>query len=123
MAAREPIDRVELVANGAVIHSFPGARDKKKFQGRFTIDPNRYSWIAARAFVKAENTIRLAHSAPIYLPGKFDAAEDARYFVKWIDELATESAKDPKRFSTVAEREEILRLYRQARAVYEAKRP
>ena len=122
VVAREPIDRVELVANGSVIHTFPGAGDKKKFQGQFTFDPNRHSWIAARAFVKADNTIRLAHSAPIYLPGKFDASEDARYFVEWIDDLIVESDKDPKRFSAAAEREAILLLYRQAKAVYEARR-
>jgi len=120
-AAREPIDRVELVANGRVIHRFPGAEGKIEFKGEFTIDQKDYSWAAARCFVKVENTIRLAHSAPVYLPGKFDAREDARYFVRWIDDLTMEGEKDPKRFPNKAEDEEIMNLYGKAQAIYRAK--
>ncbi len=121
--AREPIDRIELVANGRVIHSFSGAAGKTEFEGEFKIDPKRHSWVAARCFVKAENTIRLAHSSPVYLSGKFDARDDARYFVRWIDELEMEGEKDPKRFASKAEDEEIMNLYGKARAIYKAKLP
>jgi hypothetical protein len=119
--AREPIDRVELVANGSVIHAFPAKGDSNRYSGKFSFDPSRYSWIAARSFLKRGPTIRLAHTGPVYLPGKWDGKADAEYFIKWIDELIAESTKDAKRFASEAERDEVLGLYRKARLYYEAK--
>jgi len=117
--AREPIDRVELVANASLIHSFPLKPGATRFQGKFALDPNRYSWVAARCFLKRGSSIRLAHSAPVYLPANWDSRADAQYFLDWIDELIAETVKDPERFAAPSERDEILALYRKARAFYE----
>ena len=119
--SREPIERVEILANGAVIHVFPTAAAAKRFQGEHTFDSSSYTWMAARCFVKAEDTIRLAHSAPIDLRGKHDARDDARYFIDWIDELIALSEKEQDRFASSAEKSEVVGLYRRARAVYEEK--
>jgi hypothetical protein len=113
--AREPIDRIEVVANGRVIADSVGARLEAE------IDPRNYTWLAARCTVKVDWTIRLAHTSPIYLKGKnqsWDATEDKSYFVKWIDDLIRESEADPKRFANVDQKNEVLAIYRIARNHY-----
>ena len=96
--AREPIARVELVANGKVIQSWKPAGNTKRFHASVELDDSGYSWIAARCFLSTPYTVRMAHSAPTYLDGKWDSKADARYFVEWIDELMahikTEEAKN-----------------------------
>ncbi len=115
--AHAPIDRVEIVANGEVIKSFTPS-GAMKWQSKFTVDAKNYSWVVARCFVGNPLTVRMAHTSPVYLPGKWDARADAQYFVDWIDELVAESRRDPKRFAGAAERDEVLKLYDRARAFY-----
>jgi hypothetical protein len=118
--AREPIDRIEIVANGEVIKRFDadGARNLK---ADFAFSPRNYTWVAARCFLKSDPVIRLAHSSPVYLDGKRDARADARYFVEWMDELIAQTRTDTARFKTEPERAQILKLYEEARSVYERK--
>jgi hypothetical protein len=116
--AREPLERVEIVANGNVVKSFPVTNGQTSMRTNFAVPAENHSWAAARCFVKAESTIRLAHTSPTYLPGKWDPRGDAGYFVEWIDELIAQSAADPKRFANDAERAEVLALYGQAREFY-----
>jgi hypothetical protein len=77
--------------------------------------------VAARCLVKADHTIRLAHSRPVYLKGQWDASEDAAYFVKWIDELITISESERGRFASAEEREAVVGSYRKAREFYARK--
>jgi hypothetical protein len=116
--AREPLDRVELVANGRILQKFtmePGARE---WTGEAQFDPRAHTWIAARSFLKTSATVRMAHSSPVYLKGKWDASEDARFFLGWIDALIMETEKDAARFRNERERDEVLALYRKARSYY-----
>jgi hypothetical protein len=92
--------------------------NSKKFEARFIIDPRRYSWCAVRCILKTPDNIRLAHSSPIYLPGKWDARGDAAYFVSWIDELIGHAMEDQKRFQNEEQRAQVLAIYGQARDVY-----
>jgi hypothetical protein len=117
--AREPIDRMELVANGRIVESISAAAKAKEMKVRFRIDPRKYSWCAVRCFLKTPDNIRLAHSSPIYLNGKWDARGDAAYFVAWIDELIRLTMADGKRFQDEQQRDEVLAIYRQARAIYQ----
>jgi hypothetical protein len=121
VVAREPIDRVELVANGRVINRVDLKADVRQYRHEFSVPAADYSWLAARCFLKRGATIRLAHSSPVYLEGKWDARPDAQYFVEWLDELIEQTTSDPKRFAGASERNEILDLYRQARAFYQQK--
>jgi hypothetical protein len=116
--AREPIDRIELVANGRIVDTDVAPGDAKKITAHFTIDPRKYSWCAVRCFLKTPDNVRMAHSTPIYLAGKWDAHEDAAYFVQWIDELIRQTLDDKTRFETDAQRDEALANYREAREVY-----
>lgn len=119
--AREPIDRVEIVANGRVVKSFAPAAGRQVFKGESTFDASGYSWVLARCFLRPGVSIRLAQSSPAYLPGKWDARSDARYFVAWIDDLIALHLSGATKVTDPAQREELLGLYRRARAFYEAK--
>lgn len=119
--AREPIQRVEIVADGEIIHSFRVPQGSKNFKGSWVVDPKKYSWIAARSFLKPADTIRLAHTSPIVLDDHADCRKDAEYFLRWIDDLITQTKADTKRFASAKERDEVLGVYERARAVYETK--
>jgi hypothetical protein len=114
--SRDPIDRIEIIANGEVMKRvLPFGRT---WTGKFAIDRKDHSWVAARAFVLGSPGVRMAHTSPVWLPGKWDARNDAKYFVEWMDELIAITSKEEKRFQKDGEREEILELYKKARAFY-----
>lgn len=119
--AREPIDRIELVANGEVLQALkpnPGALD---YTSAVTLDLARHSWIAARCFLRNEGSIRFGHTSPIYLSGEWDSSSDALYFVNWMDQLIAQTEADLNRFNSDSEKTEVLSLYRQARDFYAGK--
>jgi hypothetical protein len=119
--ASEPIDRVEIVANGEVIDWFPVAPGTDEFKTEVTIDPQKYSWIAARCFLRGGDTIRLAHTSPIYLSGHYDCRSDAKYYVDWMDNLIHQAQENPKRFPSATEQAQELDTYGQALAFYQQK--
>ena len=117
--SREPIERIELVANGKVIKQFEVEPDQTSFSTELVMDSGVHSWVAARCFVKSDDTIRMAHSRPVFLvDGYWDAREDAEYFVAWIDELMAQTREDEDRFSSDQERQAMLRIYNDARQFY-----
>lgn len=107
--SRDELDRVEIIANGEVIQSWkpPG----RQFRGEVNVDVRRHSWVAARCFAKNESTVRLAHTGPVRLPGRWDASADARYFQQWIEELQRNPNTPPGSAAG--------QIYEQARKVYQ----
>ncbi len=83
--SRDELERVEIVANGQVVQSWKPAG--KRFRTHVDFDAGRYSWVAARCYSKNDVTVRLGHTSPLKLPGRWDGREDARYFREWIEEL------------------------------------
>jgi hypothetical protein len=113
--AREPIDRVEVVANGRTVAGVAGSKLETE------IEPKNYTWLAARCTLKTEFTIRFAHTNPIYLRGprqSWDVADDKTYFTRWIDDLIEESEADRGRFANVDQKNEVLAIYKTAREHY-----
>jgi len=108
--SRDQLDRVEIVANGKVIQSWKPRG--KQLRARIDADTRAHSWIAARAYTKNSTTVRIAHTAPVKLPGRWDAREDARYFREWIEELQRNPKTPPPSAAG--------RLYTEALAVYRA---
>jgi len=119
--SREPLDRIEIVANGEVVQTFEAPEGKMSFSTELTVGGGLHSWIAARCYTKNDSTIRMAHSRAITLQGAWGPQADAVFFIRWIDELIEESLKDPERFGSEAERNQVLSLYEQARGFYESK--
>lgn len=115
--AQEPIDRVEIVANGEIIAQESGGR----LEAEISLD--EFSWVAARCYLPPGNTVRLAHSSPVYIrDATWNAAADNAYFVRWIDDLIAETTADSRRFSTADQRDEVLRIYQAARGHYSSAR-
>lgn len=117
--AREPIDRIELVANGKVIDWAPAPPGTLDYQADFTVDPRKYSWVAARCFLRTAETIRLAHSSPVFLPGHDDCRPDAQFFVDWMNDLISLTKTRP--LPSASDRAQLLDLYGQALAFYTQK--
>ncbi len=113
--AREPINTVEIVANGRIVASTGGSRLEAE------LDPGNFTWLAARCTLKTEVTVRLAHTSPVYLSAEkqtWDPTEDRAFFLKWIDDLIAETEADPKRLVKVDQKNEILSIYASARKHY-----
>jgi hypothetical protein len=120
--AREPIARVEIVANGMLIESWKPTGEAKRFHARVNLEDKGYTWIAARCFLATPYTVRLAHSTPIYLVGSWNSAEDARYFQDWIDELIAHiKSETDKRLLTHDQEDALIAMYTRAKEVYEQK--
>ena len=114
------MQRIEVVANGEVIRTFTPQPGAKQWESSFTLDTEKHSWLAARCFLETKDNVRMAHTSPVYLAGKWDGSADAQYFVDWMDALMAESAA-PGRFASDADRDAVLTLYREARAFYAAR--
>ena len=106
--SRNELDRVEIVANGKVIKSWKTSG--RQFRAALDENVEQHSWVAARCYERNDMTVRLAHTAPIKLPGRWNAREDAGYYREWIEELQ----RNPKTPAGTKAGE----LYRQAIAVY-----
>ena len=116
--AREPLDRIEIVANGQLIEQMSPSQGQRSFQAERTLEAGRHTWLAVRCYVQSSSTIRLGHSRPLPLPGTFNSRDDALFFVRWLDELVDQTRADTGRFKTPAERDRVLGLYAQARQFY-----
>lgn len=116
--SREPLTKVELIANGVVVESFAAPPGKTRFETEVSLREGLYTWVAARAFSEHESTIRMAHTQPVRLVGRWPTRDDASFFVEWIDDLIADSKADSERFASDAERDKVLALYEEARAYY-----
>ncbi len=119
--ARGPLDRIEIVANGKVIETFRAPEGKTEFHTTMEMQEGPYSWVAARCFERNESTIRMAHSRPIYLRGRWNMHQDAMFFIRWIDELIELPRNEPGQALSPEQRRELVALYLKARQFYEEK--
>jgi hypothetical protein len=95
------LDRVELVINGLVLHSFPAA-GRSRFETAAELPAEESLWIAARAFGPEHRHLaaelegrslgagQVAHTSPVYVlvqdrPIRAAQPADAQYFVRWCD--------------------------------------
>ena len=117
--SREPLDRIEIVANGEVIEAFEAPENKTEFHTTLEMQEGLHTWVAARCFTRNDSTIRMAHSQPIYLKGRWNTHEDATFFLRWIDQLIELPHNEPDRPMSPEERRSLVELYLQARRFYE----
>ena len=119
--SREPLDRIEIVANGKILETFPAPGNKTEFHTTLEMQEGPHSWVAARCFTRNGDTIRMAHSRPVYLKGTWNMQEDAVFFQRWMDELIELTRNEPGRVKTEQERRALIGLYERARRFYEEK--
>jgi len=120
-----PVDHLELVVNGEVVHAFELGADRTTFDGEGTVTLPPGGWILLRAWNDAAHPDILdlypyATTNPVWIEGEVvPDARDADYFVAWLDR--TIAAADARTdWNTAEEERETLEYLRAARAKYAA---
>lgn len=88
-SSQSPLDRAELVYNGAIIGRGKVSTDRLTATLEQTTPIDQTGWVCFRAYAQ-DGT--LAHTSPIYVTvaGKPTVSrDDAQYFLQWIDRLET----------------------------------
>jgi len=119
-ASAGTLDRLEVVAKGRVVKAVSLADSEGRLVADLEMTPSESGWLAARCFERPDATIRFAHTSPIYI--QFGdrpsiVAEDARYFIAWIDR-EVEFYQKESRFRKPQDRAAMLSLFEEARQVY-----
>jgi hypothetical protein len=118
---------LEIVRNGKVIATAKGPARELRLDHQLALDGP--SWVAARVDGEFHplvvNDFRLyAHTTPVWLKigGKrYRDPEAARFFAGWIDRLSA-GVRSRGRFANDADRDDVIRLFEQAKAYYERER-
>jgi hypothetical protein len=121
-----PLDRVELIVNGRVVHSEP-AEGKTTIEFRTQAPLRGSSWIALRALgprhrLILNDTMAFAHTSPVYVTiggQPVRVADDIRFYREWVERLIARTEKSP-RFATAERRKEVVSLFQKALAWYQA---
>jgi hypothetical protein len=121
-----PIERLQLVLNGAVVSEGSVESGGRRASLAQSIQADASCWIAARV-LGADNPLVFsgnifAHTSPVYIDVAGEPVKDftsARYFMDWIDRLV-ELCRTHGRYPDDAARDEVIALFRTARAYYEA---
>ena len=119
------MDHLELVCNGKVGRELELNPDRESADIEQTIPVTRSGWCLLRAWSeKAEHPILDAYpyatTSPIYLSvdgSRPESAEDAAYFVAWIDRLSA-SAKSNPDWNNDAEKASVMTTLDSARKIY-----
>lgn len=139
VASVVPITKLEIVANGKVVHSVSSEAPTNKLQWDGTIDLPKSAWVAARVWGPdhrlianspsrwAENRsslVLLAHTGASYIHIGDDpiySESDLEFLIGWIDRLS-EIVKKQGKFSDEQKRKEVIETFLRARRVYERKK-
>jgi TolB protein len=124
-----PVDHLEIVGNGEVVREVPLAGDRTRADVEVRVPVTASGWFllrarSDRAIYPVLDLYPYATTSPVYVtvggrPAR--SADDAAYFVAWIDRLAA-AARANVDWNTVAERDHALELIGQAREEFERRR-
>jgi hypothetical protein len=119
-----PLTHVEIIADGRVVQRRELAGDEGR-EGDWQVDVDMIDgWVAARAQGVARDSFYhpvYAHASPVYIGSGVPAGEaraSAAVFTERID-TAIGHITDSLRYTTDAQREEVLHLFHAGRKVYE----
>ncbi len=121
-----PVDRLELVRNGEPVREIELGADGRSAALRASVAVDASGWYTLRARTDGpvfpiDDTHLYAETGPVYVycgDEPIRSAEDARYFVRWIDDIARQAREHPG-WRSAAEREHVLGQFDEARAVFE----
>jgi WD40 repeat protein len=120
-----PLDRFEVVGNGAVVASVPLTGDRTSAEATVRVPVTGSGWLVLRAHAERSrhpilDVYPFATTSPVYVTAEGAAVrspEDARYFIDWIDRLRAYVERHPG-FNTESEKQAVLARLSAARAVY-----
>jgi hypothetical protein len=117
--SRGQLERAELIVNGAVARTVRPGTDRSRIRASETLAVSAGDWIAARCFEANHNTIRFAHTSPVYVgdTARRDAAAIARLRER-IDRYMEQVEALPAETLHAEQKEEWLALCRKARDAY-----
>jgi hypothetical protein len=121
-----PVDHLELVVNGEVVHAFELGAERTSFDGEGTVTLPPGGWVLLRAWNDGAHPDVLdlypyATTNPVWTEGEAVADErDVAYFVAWLDRViaAADARTD---WNDAKEEAETLSYLREARAIFQAK--
>jgi hypothetical protein len=124
-----PVDHLEVVSNGRVVAELPTAGDHTRADTTLKLPVEGSGWFLLRARTDRAvypvlDLYPYATTSPVYVirdGAPIRSAEDAEYFLRWIDRLAAFAAMS-KDWNTDAEREGVLAAIRRAREELEKRR-
>ena len=120
-ATMQPLDRVEVLFKGRIVHTSRAPDSSGKWRARFASDVRESGWFVARCFERAGSTIRFAHTSPIYLKFEGDTGvvtQDAQFLLNWVERQIAFYQAEPG-FKEPSHRAEMIALFQKARAVYQ----
>jgi hypothetical protein len=120
-----PLEHLEVICNGKVVHSVKLEGDRQSADVSDTIPVSQSSWCLLRAWAdKAEHPILdlypYATTTPIFINvagSSLHSKEDAEYFIAWMDRLIA-AANESQYWNNPQEKEHVLSTLRSAREVY-----
>ena len=120
-----PIDHLQVICNGEVVRDLKLNGDRETADADDTIPVSRSGWCLLRAWSeKAEHPVLdmypYATTSPIYVTvagSKPKPAEEAAYFIAWIDRMIDAAQSNPD-WNTEAEKRAVLEMLASARKVY-----
>jgi TolB protein len=121
-----PVDHLEVVSEGAVVLDVPLKGEKTEADVAVTLPVRHSGWYTLRAWSDSArhpvlDIYPFATTSPIYVSlgrEKVRSATDTRYFLAWISRLEEAVSAHPD-FEGPEERETVLRLFRDAKRVFE----
>jgi hypothetical protein len=114
------LEKLEILFKGRVIMTVPNPDASGRWAADFESNVHETGWIVARCFERPANTIRFAHTSPVYVQFGEQSGhvrEDAQFFIDWIDR-EIEFYKQEPGFKQPEHRAEIISFFRKARGVY-----
>lgn len=125
--AAVPLESLEIVHDGRIVAS-RSLSDEPADPAvdatlEYDLSVERSGWVASRALYRTSHgLLRQAHTSPVYLTvdqKPTASAEDARYMLRWIDQLAAIAQSHTDHFPDDDARQSVLSIYAEARGRYE----
>ena len=121
-----PVGKLELIRNGEVLEEIALREGGRWGELRKRIPVERSGWYTLRATTEEpvfpiDDSHLHAETGPVYVycgEQPIRSAEDAQYFIRWIDDITRQAEEHPG-WRSDREREHVLGQFNQARRVFE----
>jgi hypothetical protein len=104
-----------------VIKTVSAAGAQTTLATEFNYPIRETGWLVARSLERPDNTIRFAHSSPVYVTYGHDSGivlKDVQFFIEWIDRQIAFFQQEPS-FRRAEDRAAMIAFFKKARRVYE----